>query len=71
VTHGEISGLVPHGVNDTKEDTFSVNAGLSIRGSVPGTFTCLKWSLVPPDFKKNKKLRSVSMANLWSIHNPK
>jgi hypothetical protein len=25
---------------------------LSIRGGVPGTFTHLRWSLVPPDFKE-------------------
>jgi hypothetical protein len=26
-------------------------AGLSIR-VVPGTFTCLKWSMIPPAFKE-------------------
>ena len=39
---------------------FSAHIGLSIRGGIR-YFTCLKWSLVPPDFKEccNKILMKI------------
>jgi hypothetical protein len=46
--------------NKYRIGNFSAHIGLSIRGGIR-YFTCLKWSLVPPDFKEcyNKILMKI------------